>query len=341
MKNKKLISIIVPIYNVEIYLAKCIESLISQTYKNIEIFLVDDGSPDNSYKICEKYAKKDKRIKFIRKENGGYGSVLEYAINNISGEYFLICDSDDWLEKNAVEKLVSASIKFNADFVIARKMLVYKDGKKIPDKSDFQILDGNKLYTELTPFLALPCSPHSKLYKRDLCRNINFPHKINNTDFLLYQVYLTRISSVFYLDEELSNYFIDRPGNSFNEDEKLTEKSLNSNSIVTIETYNQIDKKSKLYDKSIMHLCLRSVMYLSMIKKSNHIGKVDKYVIIFNKILDNSVKYKSKLYDYFKYSKSTSNSKLFLKYCFYSLMFNKGTRIIFIKLFNIIKGNKR
>ena len=341
MKEQDLVSIIVPIYNVETYLTKCIESLISQTYKNIEIFLVDDGSPDNSYKICEKYAKKDKRIKFIRKENGGYGSVLDYSINNISGQYFLICDPDDWLEKNTVEKLVLASKTFYTDFVIARKKLVYKDGTIKSDKKDFKFLEHNKVYTDMTVFLALPCSPHSKLYKTELCKNINFPRKVNNTDFLLYQVYLTRISNVVFLDEELSNYFIDRPGNSFNEDEKLTEKSLNSHSIVTLETYKQINNKSKLYENSIIYLSLRSSMYLSLIKKVKYINNIDKYKNIFNKVIDDSYKYKTKLYEYFKRSSTSSNIKILLKSKFYCLMFNKKTRNIFINLFNVLRTVKR
>ena len=122
--EKELVSIIVPIYKVEKYLKKCIESLIKQTYNNIEIFLVDDGSPDNCGKICDDFSKIDSRIKVTHKENGGYGSVLEYSINHILGKYFLICDPDDWLNENAVEELYNCMISNNVDFVIGRKKLV-------------------------------------------------------------------------------------------------------------------------------------------------------------------------------------------------------------------------
>ena len=107
--NKADVTIIVPIYNVEKYVEKCIRSLLSQTFKNIQILAVDDGSPDNSKDIIRKLSKKDDRVKLVVKENGGYGSVLQYAIKNIQTEYFIVCDPDDWLRKDAVEKLYNFS----------------------------------------------------------------------------------------------------------------------------------------------------------------------------------------------------------------------------------------
>ena len=89
------VTIIVPIYNVEKYVSKCLDSLINQTMDEIEVFAIIDGSPDNSIDIVKKYASMDSRIKCFDKENGGYGSVLEYALDKIETEYFLICDPDD------------------------------------------------------------------------------------------------------------------------------------------------------------------------------------------------------------------------------------------------------
>ena len=99
------VTIVVPIYNVEKYVAKCLDSLIKQTFKDIEIWAISDGSPDNSVNIVKRYAAKDDRVKCIEKENGGYGSVLEYAIKNIKTDYFLICDPDDWISDEAIETL--------------------------------------------------------------------------------------------------------------------------------------------------------------------------------------------------------------------------------------------
>ena len=100
--NKADVTIIVPIYNVEKYVEKCIKSLLSQTFKNIQILAVDDGSPDNSKDIIRKLSKKDDRVKLVVKENGGYGSVLQYAIKNIQTEYFIVCDPDDWLRQDLI-----------------------------------------------------------------------------------------------------------------------------------------------------------------------------------------------------------------------------------------------
>src|SRR5699024_1156901 len=123
-------TIIVPIYNVEQYVRKCLVSLSRQTYKNIEIWAVDDGSPDNSKEIVRELSNKDHRIKLIEKENGGYGSVLEYSIKNIQSEYFLICDPDDLLASDVVEKLLVLAKRDNLDLVIGDRINFYGSTKQ-------------------------------------------------------------------------------------------------------------------------------------------------------------------------------------------------------------------
>ena len=112
----KLISVIVPIYNVEKYLTKCIESIINQTYKNLEIILVDDGSPDKSPIICDEYAKKDNRIKVIHKKNGGLSDARNYGMSLATGEYISFIDSDDYVTDDYIMTLYSLienmSVKF-------------------------------------------------------------------------------------------------------------------------------------------------------------------------------------------------------------------------------------
>ena len=97
--SSELISIIVPVYKVEKYIDRCVESIINQTYKNIEIILVDDGSPDNCPKICDEWAKKDKRIRVIHKENRGVSSARNVGIDVAKGKYIGFVDSDDYIEK--------------------------------------------------------------------------------------------------------------------------------------------------------------------------------------------------------------------------------------------------
>ncbi len=113
-----MVSIIIPVYNVEKYLERCIKSVLSQTYKNIEIIMVDDGSPDNCPQMCDNFAKQDSRIKVIHKPNGGLSSARLAGFKQASGDYILFIDSDDYIEKDMVEKLVCAITENNADLAI-------------------------------------------------------------------------------------------------------------------------------------------------------------------------------------------------------------------------------
>lgn len=117
------VSIIVPIHNVEKYIERCTKSLISQTYRDIEILLINDGSPDNSKTICERYEKIDKRIKLYNKENGGLSDARNYGLKRAKGEYILFVDSDDYIESNTVEVLISEMKKDNLDIVAGNAVL--------------------------------------------------------------------------------------------------------------------------------------------------------------------------------------------------------------------------
>ena len=137
MKEK--ISIIVPIYNVELYLERCVESIINQTYKNLEIILVDDGSPDNCFAICDKYEKLDSRVKVIHKENGGLSDARNAGLDIAEGEFIVFVDSDDWLEQNALELLYEHVKGFNSDITMFKFKYfdesTYNSNEKSPVKS--------------------------------------------------------------------------------------------------------------------------------------------------------------------------------------------------------------
>lgn len=173
-KMNPTITIIVPIYNVEKYVSKCLESLINQTYKNFVVFAISDGSPDNSGEIVKKYAAKDGRIKYFYKENGGYGSVLEYAIKKVKTEYFLVCDPDDWLANTALEELYNFSEKHNVDLLVGDKYYVYsQDGSKEYVKSfkENSSIIPLKIYsddTSIQEFAFGEGSPHAKLYRTNI-----------------------------------------------------------------------------------------------------------------------------------------------------------------------------
>ena len=116
--NQGLVSIIVPVYKAEKYIHQCIDSLLAQTYRNIEVILVDDGSPDNCGAICDEYAAKDSRVKVIHQQNGGVSVARQTGIDHATGEYSIHADPDDWVNPNMIEELVAKAVADNADMVI-------------------------------------------------------------------------------------------------------------------------------------------------------------------------------------------------------------------------------
>ena len=154
-------SIVVPVYNVEKYIGKMIESLQNQSYTDLEIILVDDGSPDKSGEICDQYASKDDRIKVIHKKNGGVGAARNDGLALATGEWIIFCDSDDWLETDALRQLVEAGEKSQADIVFGDVNLVYSDKVK-----------NVKFYKE--PFFTDDSETISKLIEADFCKTYCF-----------------------------------------------------------------------------------------------------------------------------------------------------------------------
>ncbi|MBO7186230.1 MAG: glycosyltransferase [Alistipes sp.] len=128
-----LVSITVPIYKVQKDLPRCLDSLINQTLENIEIILVDDGSPDQCGNICDEYAAKDHRIKVIHKENGGSASARQVGLEMSTGRFYTVCDADDWIEPIMYERLLEKAIKEDADIVLSGFYNEYPDGRQVID----------------------------------------------------------------------------------------------------------------------------------------------------------------------------------------------------------------
>ena len=136
------VSVVVPVYNVESYLEKCMDSIVGQTYSNLEIILVNDRSTDGSCEICEKYAGRDGRIKLISKKNGGLSDARNAGLDAASGEYLFFVDSDDFLELNAISELVSRAKAYEADVVVCNYTYAHeKDGNLIPLRSSAEALE--------------------------------------------------------------------------------------------------------------------------------------------------------------------------------------------------------
>lgn len=218
-----LISIIVPVYNTENYLEKCLYSLVNQTYKNIEIIIVDDGSPDNSMNIIQKFVLADNRVKVISQKNQGLSGARNTGMNNANGDYIMFIDSDDWIEIDTCEKAINASEKYNADVVFWSYIKEFSDSQKdnyLFDKTE--IIWSEKNINQLSrrmvglvgDELANPQSIDNlvtawgKLYKKSVIGDVRFTDtKIIGTEDALFNIEVfLEINSAVYIPDLLSHY---------------------------------------------------------------------------------------------------------------------------------------
>ncbi len=188
MKNKKSncdvnISVIIPVYNAEEYLSKCLDSVINQTLKDIEIICINDGSTDNSIEILKKYAKKDPRIIIIDKENGGAGSARNKGLKIAKGKYIHFIDADDWIDKDTYKITFEECETKNLDVILFQLINYENDTGKLYEDPNYNVeqisqeFDG-KIFSHLDikdVLFKLSVSPCNKLYKKDILKDITFP----------------------------------------------------------------------------------------------------------------------------------------------------------------------
>lgn len=184
IETNVLITVVVPIYKVETYLIKCIESIRSQTYPNLEIILVDDGSPDNCPKICDEYAQIDKRIQVIHKENGGLSSARNAGIDRATGEYIGFVDSDDYIEANMIELLYEGIVKHQCEVAICNHY-VEKGAKllmELPPVDKEWIYTRHEAMKLLLEDTVIKSYAWDKLYKTELFQKVRYPNGRNYED---------------------------------------------------------------------------------------------------------------------------------------------------------------
>lgn len=179
-----MISVIVPVYNVEKYLHKCVDSIINQTYKDLEIILVDDGSPDNCPKICDEYAQKDNRIKVIHKENGGLSSARNAGLQVAIGDYIAFVDSDDYIDEHMYEKMYQAIQSSKCDICMCGCKIVKEQGKVLYQSSfACDMYNINEIIGKFV--ISLQTSVCNKLVSRNLIQGNKFMEgKVHGEDLL-------------------------------------------------------------------------------------------------------------------------------------------------------------
>lgn len=208
--NNELISIIIPVYNIENLLSKCINSVITQTYSNLEIILVDDGSTDNSGNICDFYSKKDNRIKVYHKKNGGLSSARNHGIEHSSGNYLFFLDSDDFIDSNMIEILFENMIKTQSNISMGNRINYYDNGKetiRFSGGTNIKIFNKMEALEEMNLYNYFDMSSCGKIFEKKLFENIVFPEgKLCEDYYIMYKL-LDKCSNIVYVPNVYYYYY--------------------------------------------------------------------------------------------------------------------------------------
>lgn len=205
---KRMISVIVPVYNIKAYIEECIVSLSAQSYRNLEIILVDDGSTDGSGKICDKYAKQDNRIVVLHKDNGGLSDARNYGIDRAHGDLLGFVDGDDWVHPRMYELMLEVMETWQADVVTCWFEQMDRDFVKrqySQKELDIKLLTGADALIDIeTPLVVA----WNKLYKKELFENIRYPKgKLHEDEFVIHRIFY-QCRKVAVIDKALYFYRI-------------------------------------------------------------------------------------------------------------------------------------
>lgn len=203
--NETIVSILVPVYNVEAYLPKCIDTIIGQTYRNLQVVMIDDGSKDGSWKVMQEYAARDARIEIYHQENQGVASTRNHLLEKVRGEYVLFVDSDDWIEPEMVEYLLTNIQVEDADMVTCSNVI--NDESVVQDEVHREVWSQEKAVMEFLRHVSFNGSLWNKLVKASLLHNLRFHCGISyGEDALFCWGILQKVSKVIVTDRNLYHY---------------------------------------------------------------------------------------------------------------------------------------
>lgn len=291
-EKNPLISVVMPVYNVENYVERCLDSIINQTYINIELIIVNDGSKDSSLSICNKFAKEDKRIKIVNKENGGLSSARNAGLSEATGTYIYFVDSDDYCEKNIIDELYSALVNTESDLSICG-FKKEKEGcekeKGININYDIEVLDKEQTLLNTAYYGGYVWN---KLYDMRIIRehNLKFDETIQSNEDLIFLVeYMLYCNKSCYVNKELYHYIIRENSITQQKGEKYKTLIINAN--------RGLDKIESMLSKESLALrnyfVLKNV-YLSLDAVYNLLDSRENDKKFNQFMIENIMKYKDK-----------------------------------------------
>lgn len=271
--KKKLISVIVPVYNVKKYLEQCVYSIVSQTYDELEILLIDDGSTDGSDKLCDEIKKIDKRIYVYHKENGGLSDARNFGIERSKGDFYAFIDSDDALHKDFFRILIQTQEKYDAD-IVGCDMSLYQSVEELPQLFDMEYVSSEKVFDSkgaLSEYF-LPSGKRiiyhglcMKIYNRELFRNVRFDVGRLHEDLYITYRLLDMASKVAYVDAPYYFYFQNNTGSIC---KNYSVKNYLDEAEAYRRIYNYFELNNRVSDELIHFLIIQ---YLLMFEKGYNI----------------------------------------------------------------------
>ena len=309
-----LISVIVPVYKVEEWLDECVESIVRQSYKNLEIILVDDGSPDNCPQMCDEWAKKDDRIKVIHKENGGLSSARNAALDIIKGDYISFIDSDDYIHPDMYKTMLEDAKRTGADIV--------KCGRYIDRDGTIERLTFIKKPREYNREEMLDCFFYhrddfcsgvwDKLYKSELFGDLRFPDGLNSEDYYVYAIIYSSAKKLYYNNRPF--YYYRKREDSICAADEINEHSFDKIKVSDI-VYEYVKKENpeRMEDAKIFQAVSRFAVYIITFQQK-HSRELEKEWIRSLKEKRSAVLKNNKVSRLFKakYMLMTINPKLYL-----------------------------
>lgn len=205
----ELISIIVPVYNVEKYLRRCVDSILNQSHRDLQIILVDDGSPDGCGRICDEYAKKDRRIDVIHKHNGGQAAARNSGLDIAKGDYIGFVDSDDYIEPDMYEKMLCKLQEHQADICVCSRYVETEEGKLksyVSKKAKETVMDKVQGLKHMIAFTDFDMAAWDKLYKAEILSDLRFPSGKINEDYYFITEVFDRCEKIIYIPLPFYHY---------------------------------------------------------------------------------------------------------------------------------------